>query len=418
MQLKPPQRLRFIPFRKKDIVSLCLADDKLNPSERAGFLSFTRLLGSVFHFEFHRNLEQLKNLYAPLNPDRDTRQNPIGNETSDDPALFADALDHLLNKANYDKLDQQVIEAAFEESSLFSVKLTIDFDQFAEVLLYTRGEREKVEQVSTLFGLIRRDITFTSYDRVVIYIRYPDNPEPESNVKPGATLLKLFQNVPKADVEMLFPNTSVAMRTLDKLMIGVPALIGAAAIATTKAGASLLLLVSLIGFWLGLHSEAVELNQATTLAIIAGLGGLGSYIWKQFSNFKNRKLLFMQSLTQNLYFRNLDNNAGVFHRLIDDAEEEECKEAILAYYFLLTHQNIRTQEALDRQIETWFHEQWDAVLDFEVDDALAKLALLGLVTQDNDQLSVVSLEQACQRLDRRWDTYFDFSDTQSLNPSF
>ena len=31
---------------------------------------------------------------------------------------------------------------------------------------------------------------------------------------------------------------------------------------------------------------------------------------------------FLQTLTQNLYFKNLDNNAGVFYRLLDEAEEE------------------------------------------------------------------------------------------------
>ena len=44
----------------------------------------------------------------------------------------------------------------------------------------------------------------------------------------------------------------------------------------------------------------------------------------------------MKALSDNLYFKNLDNNAGVFYHLIDAAEEEEFKEAVLAYYFLLT----------------------------------------------------------------------------------
>ena len=89
----------------------------------------------------------------------------------------------------------------------------------------------------------------------------------------------------------------------------------------------MILLGGLLGYWLGLSTEPVELSRATALALLAGIAGLGSFIWKQFNNFKNRKLRFLQSLTENLYFKNLDNNAGVFHRLIDDAEEEECKEA-------------------------------------------------------------------------------------------
>ena len=48
----------------------------------------------------------------------------------------------------------------------------------------------------------------------------------------------------------------------------------------------------------------------------------------------------MKTLADNLYFKNLDNNTCVFHRLIDATEEEENKEVILAYYFLLKSDNI------------------------------------------------------------------------------
>ena len=81
------------------------------------------------------------------------------------------------------------------------------------------------------------------------------------------------------------------------------------------------LLGSLLGFWLGLSSERVELNKTTVLALLADLGALGGYLWKQFSSFRNRKLRFTQALTENLYFKLLDNNAGVLYRVLDDAED-------------------------------------------------------------------------------------------------
>lgn len=397
--------MRFIPFRKKDIVEMCIASGEMPGVEQLKFRDFCKLLASVFHFEYHDKLETLKELYAPLNPDRDTRS--VGVAQLEDRS-FTDTLNDLLDKANYEKLSQADIEAAFEESSLFQVKLDIDFDQYEEVLLYTRGESSHTEKVSTLYGLIKREITFSNFDRVVIYIKFKDDVVSElAHGKTGATMLKLFQNVPKADVEMLFPNTKVAMRTIDKLLIGVPALIGAGAIITTNVGTSLLLLATLMGFWLGLHAEEVELNEARMMAILAGLGGLGSYIWKQFSNFKNRKLLFMQSLTRNLYFKNLDNNAGVFYRLVDDAEEEECKEAILAYHFLSLEPDGMDAATLDARIEAWFDSRWQAQIDFEVDDGLNKLLNLGLVTETEGCYQVVDLDAANRILDVRWDNYFE-----------
>ena len=129
-------------------------------------------------------------------------------------------------------------------------------------------------------------------------------------------------------------------------------------------------------------------------------------MWKQVSNFKNRKLRFMQTLTRNLYFKNLDNNAGVFLRLINDAEEEEGKEAILAYYFLMISAKALTSAELDSEIENWFVERWQTSIDFEVDDALHKLVRLQLVEPVDDRYSAVELEQALKRLDAQWDNYF------------
>ena len=384
---------------------MCLASGELGEEEQTRFRAFTDLLKSVFHFEYHDKLEELKDVYAPINPDRDTR---VVGVAEPDKSSFGLALDELLDKANYERLDQSALMAAFDESSLFQLKLNVDFDDYAEVMLYTRGESEVTETVKTAFGLIKEDVTFINFDRVVLYVRMKDDVASElSGGKPGVTLLKLFQNVPRADVEMLFPGTRLGMRTIDKFMIGVPALIGAGAIVMTNVGASLLLLVAFLGFYLGLSSEAVELDEARLLAILAGVGGLGSYIWKQYSNFKNRKLLFMQSLTRSLYFKNLDNNAGVFYRLVDDAEEEECKEAILAYYFLMRHGGELSAADLDDAVESWFSDQWQMEIDFEVDDGLNKLTRLGLARENEGRYSVVDLDEACRLLDERWDNYFN-----------
>lgn len=398
--------LRFIPFRRMDVLDMLLREDKLDSSDRASFTELVRLLQSIYHFEYHEKLEALKNAYAPLNPDRDTIILP-GQEAAPTTEV-SQQLELLLDKANYELLSRADLEKAFTESSLFKLQLHIDVSEFEQALVFTRGEQIRHEEIRSWFGLRRKSVEFVNFDRVVLYIQYKGKSEHEAGetlTPRGSVLLKLFQNVPKADIEMLFPNTRLGMRPLDKLVIGIPAVAGGIAMFTTKVGASLLLLGALLGYWLGLRSEPVQLTQTTLLALVAGLGGLGSFLWKQFSNFRNRKLSFMQSLTENLYFRNLDNNAGVFSRLIDDAEEEECKEAMIAYYFLLTRRHIDNAAQLDQEVEEWFEKHWSCTLDFEVGDALAKLVELELV-QDSHPLQSEDLDRSRQILRRRWDAYF------------
>ena len=402
----PNKSYRFIPYRKHDIIEMCLHDNELVDKDD-DFRQLYYMLSSIFHFEFHQIVESLKDSYAPVDPDADTRDFDNRKPLSD--LSFIDLLRNLLEKANYECITQSDLDAALNESSLFKIRLHVDFDDFSEALLFCRGVSTRKEVISKYFGLVKKEISFTNYDRVVLYIRFRDDFEQEKSAmpgcKPGATLLKLFQNVPKADLEMLFPNTAVRMRTSDKLMIGVPAVVSGGIVLTTKLGASLVVLGSLFGFWFGLSAEPVELNRASMTILIVGIATFAGYLWKQFSNFNNRKLRFMQVLTQNLYFKNLDNNAGVFHRLADDAEEEECKEAILAYYFLLAR-GAMMRERLDSTIENWLAEKWHCDVDFEIEDALNKLKVLSLVTEDNGQLSAVALDQAIKKLDGRWDNYF------------
>jgi len=386
---------------------MCLHDSKLETGTD-DFRQLSYMLDQIFHFEFHQVIEALKNAYADIDPDADTRR--PGFDASENTPSFVSLLDGLLEKANYERVTEADLDRALSESSLFKIRLHVDFDDFSEVSLFARGQSVRTETISSWFGLRSKTIEFVNYDRVVVYLRIRDDFEHsklDSDLcRAGATLLKLFRNVPRADLEMLFPNTRVRMRLMDKLLIGIPAVVSGGIVLTTKLGASLVLLGSLFGYWLGVSSQPVELNQAAVVALLAGAAALGGYLWKQFNNFKNRKLRFMQALTQNLYCKNLDNNAGVFHRLANDAEEEESKEALLAYYFLLVSSEPLTRAELDREIERWFDSRWNCELDFEIDDALHKLLTLGLVERSGDRLTAVSIETGIRTLDQRWDNYF------------
>jgi hypothetical protein len=372
--------LRFIPFRRSDIIEMCLSEGDLSVEAAQQFRHNCQSIEEFFQRDFHGIKQHIKDAYAPLDPDADTR---LLSEfiKRDNSADLVASLEQVLQRANYEKVTEQDLQRALRSASLFQVRLYVDMEDFEEVLLYTRGATAREETLRELFGLWRRKVNFINYDRVLLYIRFKQEIDSDSalgDCQGGSTMLKLFQNVPAADLEMLFPNIRVGMRMLDRLLIGVPALVSGGIVFTTKLGATLLLMGSLLGFWLGVSSKPVQLDKAALLALVAGLGALGGYCWKQFSNFRNRKLKYTQALTENLYFKLLDNNAGVIYRLLDDAEESECKESVLAYYFLLQAGQAMTAADLDKEIENWFARVWQCKIDFEIDDALAKLSALEL----------------------------------------
>jgi hypothetical protein len=222
-------------------------------------------------------------------------------------------------------------------------------------------------------------------------------------------IVKLFQNVPRDDLEMVLPNVQVKMRLLDKWVIGVPAFISGIVVIVTKLVASIGLLLLAIGFWLGFYHQEVPTGRI--IAAIAGLITFGAFCFRQVTKFQSRKISFMKTLSENLYFRNLDNDEGVFHHLLDEAEEAEVKEAVLAYHFLRTAGGPLTPAELDQRIEQFFATKWNARFDFEIEDGIRKLREHALVTEDGDgRLTAVGLTEAKQRMDKVWDGIFDFNE--------
>ena len=407
-------RNRFIPFRKADIIEMCVNDSRLSEDDQNFFRQFCNTLGSLIHFEFHHQVETLKNCYFPFNPDADTRMkyDHSEQEKKELQKKLVETLAEVLNAANFQKITDTDLKEALAEESLFKIRLGVDFNDFEEVLFYQRGKSTKKETLVKFFGLKKKPITFTNYERVLIYIKFKGEDYFKTKDQktlyftPGSTIIKLFQDVPKADLEMLFPNSEVRMKTIDKLIIGIPAVVSGIVVITTKLGASILLIASVISFWLGLSKQQVTIEPQHLIALGLGLATLGLFLFKQINKFKNRKIKFMKALSDNLYFKNLDNNTGVFHHLIDAAEEEEFKEAILAYYFLLVENKDLTITELDETVERWFESEHNCRINFEIEDALYKLERWGIVSLDKNIVRRKNLNDALQQLDKIWDNIF------------
>ncbi len=146
--------------------------------------------------------------------------------------------------------------------------------------------------------------------------------------------LKLFKNIPRTDLEMIFPNTRIKFRLFDKLKLGV-----------TAGG----------GLGAGIVGTAGKIAVATNPIALAGaLLGLGGVALRQGMNFVNQKNRYMVTMAQNLYFHAMADNRGVMTLLADRAAEEDIKEEMLLYAVLAKERvNIRDIGEIDAAIEQY-----------------------------------------------------------------
>ncbi|MBN2490654.1 MAG: DUF3754 domain-containing protein [Planctomycetes bacterium] len=386
------QDARFLPISRHALTRVLAEEGPFDAAARGHFVTFSALLAHVFHFLFDLEARELKRTYAPFDPD--ALHAPVHPPTSADKktqaALFVERLEYVLSRANYRRIDGDELDALLSQHSPWALRLRVDRTPYAQFCLYGRGvgeEERALREVRTLFRARRH--RFAVFRRLVLVVQFKPVKGLPAGVEPDAMYLKLFKNIPCADLEMLFPNTVPEMKLTDKVRVVVPLLSGTG---TT--------VIKILG--------AAALSMVAALMLAAGFLG---YAIKSFFGFLQVKEKYHGALVTSLYFNSLDNNQGVIHHLIDQAEEEECKEALLAYTFLLTEPKARQDEAtLDARIERFLAARLGVRLDFEAPDALAKLERLELLERSPEgALRVCSLPEALRRLDRAWDGYFTFA---------
>lgn len=412
----------YIPIRKIDIIDALIDAGGLDGPDGPGqFRALSHMLACVFHFEYFERLEALRDTYYYLNPFIEG-SSALGSDEfkARYQALMAEFLP-VLQGANFVEVTQEEIQRAHAEQGLVGVKVHTPMDGFHDLRFFRRGRHREVRNYKKFFGLIKRERDIDVFDDVILVAAVKPDGEKSGEtlaedkrtvMRPGSVLIKYFRNIPCADVNTLFPNVKVVMSLLDKLLLGVPAIAGGIPL-LLKLGPALVVLVLFAGYYLGLHAGDGEEHLSEALAALVGIFTVGGFCMQQWMKYERKALKYQKVLSDNVYFRNVNNNAGTFDFMIGMAEEQECKEAILAYYFLLTAGTPLTETELDHRIEKWLTDQFGHNIDFEVHDGLAKLQRLQLLEGSDEGLRVIPMAEALRRLDCAWDSYFSYSASEA-----
>jgi hypothetical protein len=156
------------------------------------------------------------------------------------------------------------------------------------------------------------------------------------------------------------------------------------------------------GFYLGLNGTMHDNDTQQALAALSGLFALGAFVLRQWGNFHRQSLIHQKQLTDNIYYRNINNNSGIFNYLIGEAEEQDWKEALLAYYSLLTAKAPLSRETLGARVEDVLVRLFDVRAAFDIEGGLARLRALELLGESGGSLSTPPLDDALARLQAEW----------------
>ncbi len=390
------------------LIDLLRTEQVVTAEEAPELLAVARALRSLFHHEFLAVKERLQRAWTQL----ETRDGHASAASTDQRELAKDlqqTLRRLLVRANFVEVPLAELTEAMRQNASFGLRIDLDLGDFEDLSAWRRREIRRAVTIESLFGLRKRSREVDAYDRFCVYARFKGAErfvgkagEGKLGVRPGGLTLQLFRDVPKHDVEALFPGVRVRMRLFDRALIGVPAAAGALHVLIFKVGASLYALLLLLLVFLGVRKEEPDLGPKA-IGAVAGLAVLIAFLFRQWLRFLGRKNLLHRQLAEHLQTCTLDTGFGVLLHLLDHAEEEETIEALLAYAFLVRAGRPLPAKELDRAVETWLAERAGIEVDFEEQDALGKLLRLGLVTKDDaGALAAIAPAAALAKLDARW----------------
>jgi len=454
----------FIPVRTDDLVRALCEERTLSGEEREKFKKVAVLIEALYHYDFHDALKEARGAYHFFNPDADTlkRYAPDTDAEKKFDAMVA-ALEKILVAANYREFPLDELDALMTQAAPEGLDVRVDLGGYDKIMIYRRGSKRapKTKPPLSRIGLFRKkaatsetEVSPPTHDQeeiiqrllILIKLKSGEDMEQFSNSfietageterrrarrmageavfgkkrarrseiasETPAIFLKVFKNVPVSALETLFPDVTVRMTLLDKGLILLPLLGGLLGVVNRVVPALLVIGTIIAALVAGRVVDWGEFRNHL-FPILTAFSIVGVIAFKIFSRYRITKEKHQAKLMKTLYFHNLDNNAGVFDFLVQEAEEEECKEALLAYYFLLTERNANgepfTEEELDRRIEQWMEERFGMTLDFEVDDALRKLEEKKLLLKDGDRYLVPPIDETLIKLDSLWDGVFEYS---------
>ncbi|KAB2061246.1 hypothetical protein ERO13_A10G069850v2 [Gossypium hirsutum] len=218
-------------------------------------------------------------------------------------------------------------------------------------------ERIRLEKMElSIRNLISKTtIQEPTFDRIIVVYRKKS----EGREKERGINIKHFKNIPMADLEIVLPEKkNPGLTPMDWVTFIASALVGLVAVITS-----------------------LEMPKADLWVIFAILSTVVGYCAKTYLTFEANLAAYQNLITQSMYEKQLDSGRGTLLHLCDDVIQQEVKEVIIAF-FILMEQGKATAKELDQRCEDLLREEFGESCNFDVDDALAKLEKLKVISKD------------------------------------
>uniref|UniRef100_A0A8R7UZZ1 DUF3754 domain-containing protein n=1 Tax=Triticum urartu TaxID=4572 RepID=A0A8R7UZZ1_TRIUA len=255
------------------------------------------------------------------------------------------------------------------------------------------------EIIKASFGILFAKSTLQEPAFEELIILYSDD-SAQSNEKESSEMqmlppqLKIYEKIPIPDLPVVFPHKKLSFRILDTVRLDIATVIG------------------LLAYVVNYKFESLASSPSAFLLDLAAFTALAILVFRVTLGYKQTRDRYQLLVNKTLYEKTLASGFGSVYFLLDASEQQQYKEALLAYAMLLGRNKVSSRASIRDMCEQFMYEKFNAKIEMPIDKAMETLLRLGLVVElstNGSSSSVIALPcpDAYEILKSRWDSLLE-----------
>ncbi|XP_054780893.1 uncharacterized protein LOC129288382 [Prosopis cineraria] len=204
--------------------------------------------------------------------------------------------------------------------------------------------------------------------------------------------LKIYERIPIPDLPVIFPDKKLSFRVIDTVRLDAASILG------------------LLAFIINYKFEDVLSSPSAIFLDAVAVSALIIYVSRVVLGYKQTWDRYQLLVNKTLYEKTIASGFGSVHFLLDASEQQQYKEAILAYAILLKAEKgqVTCRQSVKDKCERFMYEAFKVKVEMSIDKAVNTLSRLSLATETvidgRLQLVATPCSMAHEALQQRWNS--------------
>ncbi|XP_024962142.1 uncharacterized protein LOC112502465 isoform X1 [Cynara cardunculus var. scolymus] len=205
--------------------------------------------------------------------------------------------------------------------------------------------------------------------------------------------LKIYERIPIPDLTVIFPHKKLSFRILDTVRLDIASILG------------------ILAYFINYKFENILSSPSAILLDVIAASALVIYLSRIILGYKQTWDRYQLLVNRTLYEKTLASGFGSVHFLLDASEQQQYKEAILAYAILLKagSTQVTYADSAQDQCERFIYNAFKKKVEMPIDKAVNTLMRLDLVIEKEVGGRVGLLPIPCVEaytvLKQRWNSF-------------